>query len=284
MNAHVSPSALRWLIGRELKAYRNSTGQPMTAAAALLNCAESKISHIENGRYRQSPEDVAALMAFYKADQSVTDRLVSLAARDDESTWWASFGDVVPDWLQTFVGLERLADEEFTYEPLVIPGLIQTEDYAAAVTSSSRRIRPDRAARFVEFRLSRQARVTTESDHPLALTAVVEEAALRRPFGSPEVRVAQYEYLLELIERPNVTVHVLPLDLANHDGLSGRFTLLSFNGVRPIGFIEMQEGGLYLQDQEQVARYTMTSESLIRDALDRRGSALLITSLISDLR
>lgn len=283
MNAQATPSALRWLIGTELRSYRHEAGQPASAAAALLNCAESKISHMESGRYRQSPEDVAALMSFYKAGQTAADRLVSLAGRDDDSTWWASFSDVVPDWLQTFVGLERLADEEFTYEPLVLPGLLQTEDYAAALTSSSRRIRPDRAARFVEFRLSRQARVTSETDRPLKLTAVVEESALRRPIGSAEVRRAQLAYLLELNERPNITIQVLPLDLATHAGLSGRFTLLTFNGVRSIGFVEMQEGGVYLQDPDQVATYTMTAESLSRDALNRRDSNLLITSLISEL-
>lgn len=283
MKAHASPSALRWLLGRELRAYRDAAQQPMTAAAAVLDCAESKISHIESGRYRQSPEDVATLMAFYRAGQSAADRLVSLAARDDESTWWASFSDVVPDWLQTFVGLEHLADEEFTYEPLVIPGLLQTEEYAAALTSTSKRIRPDRTARFVEFRLSRQARVTAESGNPLRLTAVVEESALRRPIGTPESRIGQYEYLLAMNERPNVSVIVLPLDLATHAGLSGRFTLLTFSGVRPIGFVEMQEGGVYLQDQEQVATYTMTAESLRRDALDRRESTSLITSLVREL-
>lgn len=283
MNAHATPSALRWLIGVELKAYRNAIGQPATASAALLNCAESKISHMESGRYRQSPEDVAALMSFYKAGQAATDRLVSLAARDDESTWWASFSDVVPDWLQTFVGLERLADEEFTFEPLVIPGLLQIEEYAAALTASSRRIRPDRAARFVEFRLSRQERVLAESDHPLKLTAVVEEAALRRPVGTPAVRRAQLGYLLELNERPNIAIRITPSSLATHAGLSGRFTVLTFNGVRPIGFVEMQEGGVYLQDPDQVAVYTMAAESLSHDALDRRASNSLITSLISEL-
>lgn len=280
MNAHATPSALRWLIGRELRNRRSK--RPASAAAALLNCAESKISHMESGRYRQSPEDVAALMSFYGAPQVDADWLVSLAGRDDESTWWASFSDVVPDWLQTFVGLERLADEEFTYETSVIPGLLQIEDYAAALTSASRRVRPDRAARFVEFRLSRQERVMADG-HPLKLTAVVEESALRRPVGSPEVRRAQLEYLLEMNERPNVLVQVLPATLATHAGLAGRFTMLTINGVKPIGFVEMLDGGVYVQDPDEVAIYTMTAESLCLDALDRSGTNSLITSLISEI-
>jgi transcriptional regulator with XRE-family HTH domain len=283
VNAHATPSALRWLIGAELKSYRKAAKRAASAAAALLNCAESKISHMESGRYRQSPEDVARLMEFYEAGQVATDRLVALAGRDDESTWWAPFTDVVPDWLQTFVGLERLADEEFTYEPLVIPGLLQTEDYAAVLTAASRRVRPDRAARLVEFRLGRQQRLDVDTDHPLSLTALVEESALRRPIGSPEVRRRQFEHLLHLTERPNISIHVVPQSLATHAGLSGRFILLSFAGVRPICFVELQDGGVYLQDQDEVSTYTISAESLVGDALDRRGTRSLITSLVDEL-
>ncbi len=283
MNPTASPSALRWLIGTELRDYRRKAKQPASAAAALLGCAESKISHMESGRYRQSPEDVSGLMTFYKAGQVATDRLISLAARDDESTWWASFSDIVPDWLQTFVGLERLADTEFTYEPLILPGLLQIEDYAEAITATSKRVRPDRVPRFVEFRISRQQRVVEDSGRPLELTAIVEESALRRPIGSREVRKAQFEYLLELNERPNVLFQVLPLSLATHAGMSGRFNLLGFDGVRSIGFVEVQEGGVLIQDVDQVSAYTMTAESLKEDALDRRATNLLITSLIKEL-
>lgn len=283
MNATNTPSALRWLIGTELRDYRRRAKQAASAAAALLGCAESKISHMESGRYRQSPDDVSKLMTFYRAGQEATDRLISLAARDDESTWWAGFSDVVPDWLQTFVGLERLADTEFTYEPLFLPGLLQVEEYAAAITATSKRVRVDRVQRFVEFRISRQQRVTEDSDRPLELTAIVEESALRRPIGHPDVRKAQFEYLLELNERPNVLIQVLPLGLPTHAGMSGRFTLLGFDGVRSIGFVEVQEGGVLIQDVGQVSAYTMTAESLKDDALDRRETNLLITSLIKEL-
>lgn len=284
MNAtHATPSALRWLIGVELKNYREAARRAASAAAALLNCAESKISHMESGRYRQSPDEVARLMEFYGADQTAADRLVALAGRDDESTWWAPFADVVPDWLSTFAGLERLADEEFTFEPMVLPGLLQTEEYAAALTAASRRVRPDRAARLVEFRLNRQQRLDHATEHPLALTAVVEETALRRPVGTPEIRHAQFEHLLDLLERPNITLHVLPQQLATHAGLSGRFTLLRFLGVRPIAFVELTDGGVYLQKPDEVSTYTMAAESLVGDALDQDDTRSLITSLIGEL-
>ncbi|MGW4114840.1 helix-turn-helix domain-containing protein [Actinosynnema sp. NPDC004786] len=282
MNA-TTPSALRWLIGVELRHHREAARRPMTAAAALLNCAESKISHMESGRYRQSPEDIARLMRFYEADQHAADRLVALAAQDDESTWWAPFADVVPDWLSTFVGLERLADEEFTYEPLVLPGLLQTEEYAAAITAASRRVRPDHAARLVEFRLARQGRLDADAARPLVLTAVVEETALRRPIGSPAVRRAQLEHLLALADQPNIRLHVVPQTVAVHAALAGRFTLLMFSGVRPIGFVELSDGGVYRQKPAEVSAYTMTAESLVSDALDRRATRSLITSLVGEL-
>jgi hypothetical protein len=269
------------LIGAELRDHRNRARQTATAAAALLNCAASKISHMESGRYRQAPAEISALLEFYGADPSVIDHLVSLAARDDGTTWWAPWHDVVPDWLQTFIGLEALADEEFTYEQVMIPGLLQTADYAAAMTAASRRVRPDSAGRLVEFRLARQRRLVTADG--LHVTAIIEESALHRPVGSSDVMHGQLTHLVEISNLPNVTLHVLPLDLGVHSGMTGRFTILSFRNVRSIAFVEHRDGGVYVQDQQEVHGYVGTAESLRGDALGHNDSVSLITSLIKEL-
>lgn len=279
-----TPSAVRWLIGTELRRYRKAVKVSASRAAALINSHESKISHIEAGRYRQDPAEVAALAEFYGASASVVDRLVALAARDDESTWWAPYSSVVPDWLQTYVGLEHLADAATVYEPLALPGLLQTEEYAVALTAASPRVRPDRARRLVEFRLERQRRLSLDQDgDPLELTAVVEESALRRPVGPPGIRRAQFERLLELGDQPNVALHVLPADLPAHAAMAGRFTLLQFSQVRPIVYVELSDSALYLQDPDDTSAYTMSAESLVGAALDWRDTRSLITSLIAEL-
>ena len=120
----------------------------------------------ETGRQQQAPDDIADLLAAYGAEQRDIDRLTSLTGRADEATWWAPWAQVVPDWMKTFVGLEGLAESEFVFEPIIIPGLLQTEDYAAAVTADTPRVRADHSERFVGFRMARTRRLTDPDQEP----------------------------------------------------------------------------------------------------------------------
>lgn len=276
------PSALRWLVGNELREHRERAGRKGTEAAKILKCTSPKISQLEAGLYRQRPDEVAKLMEFYGASTSDVDRLVRLASQEDATTWWGAWTDVVPDWLQTFVGLERLAASAFTYQPLVVPALFQTEDYAAALTSASPRVRPDHGDRVVAFRMERQTRLFTDIE-PLQIHAVIEETALHRPTGGRDVQRGQLKHLLDLTNLPNVDIQVMPTSVGAHAGHTGQFVLLSFENYRDVAYVELQEGAVYALEPAQIRAYKMSAKSLGDAALGQRQSISLITSLLKEM-
>ncbi len=274
------PAPLRWLIGVELARYRNLAKLSLTEASARTGMSKAKLGHLETGRQQQAPDDIAELLVAYGAERRDIDRLTSLTGRADEATWWAPWAQVVPDWLKTFVGLEGLAESEFTFEPIIIPGLLQTEEYAAAVTAGTPRVRADHGERFVGFRMARTRRLS-DPDRPLRLHAVLTEGALRLAVGDPELRRAQLRHLLAMAELPTMTIQVVRPEDGLHTALNGQFVVLSFENVRSIGYVELHDGAVYLQDPDQVRTYTMVAENLQRVALGPEQSVTLIQSMIT---
>lgn len=282
MTVRNDPSALRWLIGSELKRHREHSKTSLDVAAKRLSRTAPKVYTMESGKYRQNPTEVARLLELYGADPDTIDRLVSLSGQDDTDTWWAPWSDLVPDWLRTFVGLEGLAEDEFAYEPVVLHAMLQTESYAAALAADARRVRPDHADRIVEFRLERQRRLT-EDESPLCFGAVIEESALHRPIGGPKTMRSQLDHLLEVAELDNVTVQVVPTSVGMHAGYAGQFTLLGFAEFQDIAYIELQEGSVYLQEAPRVRSYKLAADGLHHAALGHHDSAALIAEVIKEL-
>jgi hypothetical protein len=274
------PSPLRWLIGVELARHRNLAKLSLTEASAHTGMGKTKLGHMETGRQQQTPDDIAKLLADYGAEQRDIDRLTSLTGRADEATWWAPWAQVVPDWLKTFVGLEGLAESEFVFEPIIIPGLLQTEEYAAAVTADTPRLRADYRERFVGFRMARTRRLTNP-ERPLRLHAVLTEGALRLAVGDLRLRQAQLRHLVAMAELPTVTIQVVRPEDGLHTALTGQFIVLGFENVRSIGYVELHDGAFYLQDPDQVLTYSMVAENLQRVALGPEQSVALIQSMIT---
>ena len=274
------PAPLRWLIGVELARYRNAVKLSLTEASDQSGISRAKLGHLETGRQQQDPEDIARLLTTYQAEQRDIARLTSLTSRADEATWWAPWAQVVPDWLKTFVGLEGLAESEFVFEPIIIPGLLQTAQYAAAVTANTPRVRADHSERFVGFRIARTRRLT-DPERPLKLHAVLTEGALRLAVGDQELRQAQLRHLLSLAELPTVTIQVVRPEDGPHTALTGQFVVLGFETVRSIGYVELHDGAVYLQDADQVRTYTMVANDLQRAALSPERSIAFIQSMIT---
>ncbi len=273
------PAPLRWLISVELARYRNAAKLSLTEASDHSGISRAKLGHLETGRQQQDPDDIVQLLTTYQVDQQDIDRLISLTSRADEASWWAPWAQVVPDWLKTFVGLEGLAESEFVFEPIIIPGLLQTEQYAAAVTANTPRVRADHSERFVGFRIARTRRLT-DPERPLKLHAVVTDSALRLAVGNPELRRAQLRHLLTLAELPTVTIQVLRPEDGPHTALTGQFVVLGFENVRSIGYVELHDGALYLQDADQVETYNMVAKDLQRAALNPERSIAVIQSML----
>jgi transcriptional regulator with XRE-family HTH domain len=275
------PSALRFLIGHDLRVTRERATMKQSEAAKVLGCSQAKINYLESGKTQQQPDTVTKLLRAYGADVEHVDRMTSLAGRADQGTWWAPFSDVLPNWFKTFVGLEGLAVSEFTYEPLLLPGQLQTPEYAAALLAGNLRVPPMEGPQVVRARMARQ-RLTDEAN-PLRLRAVIEENVLDRMVGGPEVMRAQLEHLLVLIQRDNVELHVMPLSVTVHDGLDGDFLLLDFGEAQSIGYIEYPAGAIYIQDQDQVEAYTLATDRLCAAALSASDSARAIAARIDAL-
>ncbi len=275
------PSALRFLIGHDLRAARERAGVKQIEAGQVLGCSQAKINYLETGKTQQKPDEVTALLRSYGADAEHVDRMASLAARADQSTWWAPFGDVLPNWFKTFVGLEGLAASEFAYESLLLPGQLQTRDYAAALLVGNLQVPPMDAAQVVRARLARQR--LTDKTNPLRFRAVIEEYVLDRIVGGPQVMRAQLEHVLALMRRDNVALQVMPVSVAVHDGLDGDFLLLDFDEAQSIGYIEYPTGAIYVQDQDQVATYTLSADRLCAAALSVSDSADAIATRIAAL-
>jgi hypothetical protein len=279
MTVRNDPSALRWLIGVELANFRkHATATPQEVLDAT-GITKSKLSSMENGRYQQHPDDIAKLLSFYRVSQRDVDRLSSLAGGATGRSWWAPWSHVVPDWVKTFVGLEGLADAEFVFQPMVLPGLLQTEEYAQAITEATGFVRRDHSERFVSFRQARARRLA--DDEPLTLHAVIGEAALRLGVGSPQVRHAQYRHLLNMAKLPTVTIQALRPEDGPHTAGTGSFVVLDFAQAQSIAYTEHLDGAVYVQDQDDVHTYKMAVENLQSVALAPTKSAALIRSMIS---
>jgi hypothetical protein len=274
------PLAVRWLVGVELTKFRERAGKKIGQAAKAIDCSPGKIGHMESGRNQQQPSEVRDLLRFYGADQADVDRLSSLAGSAGEQTWWAPWADVVPDWLRTFVGLEGLAARSSIYAPLVIPALLQTEEYALGVTAGNIRVRPDHNERTVRMRMERQRRLDDEEE-PLQLTVMIEEVVLDRPVGGPDVLRAQLKHVLNIMERANVDVQVLSTAVGAHDGLVGPFTVFDFQKAQSIAYVELVNGAFYVQDQDQVSGYTRTVDRLREVALSPATSIDVIQARLT---
>jgi transcriptional regulator with XRE-family HTH domain len=277
---HGSP--LRWLIGTELARFRAEARLSLNAAADRSGVSRAKLNHLEMGRQHQGPDDITTLLIAYGASSRDIDRLTSLTARADDATWWAPWAAVIPDWLKTFVGLERLADAEFAFESTVISGLLQTPEYAAALSASSPRLRRDHVDRFVAFRIARAERLTAQ-DRPLQLHVVMTDAALRLAVGSEEVRRTQYQHLVEMARLPNVTLQVLRPEDGPHSALTGPFAILDFEAARSVCYVEAIDGATYLQEPDQVSTYRWAARDIEQVALGPEQSIAHIEAMAKQL-
>jgi transcriptional regulator with XRE-family HTH domain len=275
-------SALRFLVGHDLKTAREAARITQAAAAKKIGCTSAKLSYMESGKTAQAPDEVGELMRFYRAKPEQVELTVSLAVRADHGTLSTRHSDVLPDWFKLFVGLERLAESQFEYSDKQMPGQLQTPAYAAALLTGSLHIPPMDTAQTVRARIDRQRLTGTET--PLRFRAVIEEVVLDRPIGGPAVMIEQLEHLLEMMALDNVDIRVIPTDVGSHEALPGSFILLNFTEARGIAYVEHHTGALYLQERSDIDLYSLTADRLMNRALSAEDTASAISSRISKIK
>jgi hypothetical protein len=280
------PTVLRMLLGAHLRRLREAQGVTREDAGWEIRSSESKISRMELGRVGFKERDVADLLSLYGVDDpEERSRLLALARDANNPGWWHRFGDVLPSWFHSYLGLEAAAALIRTYEVQFVPGLLQTQEYARAVVLLGHgRAKEDEIERRVELRLQRQ-QILTRPDAP-KLWMVVDEAALRRPIGGHDIMHAQIEALLEINSTlPNVRLQVIPFNAGGHAAAGGAFTILRFpdDDLPDVVYIEQLTSALYLDKRDDVDLYAEAMERLCVEARPPTETAKILEDIRRDL-
>lgn len=257
-----SPTALRIMIGAELRRLRERSQITLEEAGRAIRASHSKISRMEHGRVGFRARDVADLLTLYGvSDDSERNALLSFVPQAKSAGWWHDYQDVLPSWFETYIGLEGAASGIRNYEVQFVPGLLQTEDYARAVIELGHAAADD-IERRVRLRMRRQEVLTRPN--PPHLWAVVDEAVMRRPLGGRAVMRAQIEHLLEMSELPKVTIQIVPFSAGGHAAAGGPFSILRFAEpyLPDIVYLEQLTSALYLEKREDVDRYLAVMDRL----------------------
>jgi transcriptional regulator with XRE-family HTH domain len=267
---------------RRLREVKMLTGEE---AAAELGWSASKVSRIETGRSPVTVGDLRRLLDFYQVPGARRDRLIELARTADQRGWWDAYADTLPEGYSAMIALEADAESELHYQPSLLPGLLQTEAYMAEIVRSSLLVEPPGVvSERVEVRLTRQA-VLSRVEDPLELTAVLDEAGLRRQVAGPEVMREQLTHLVEMSARPNITLQVLPFGKGSHPAMAGGFTILRFPGVIESGvvYLDNMTSDIFIESEAEVHHYRLAFDRLRELALPPQQSVTLITEIADRL-
>jgi len=259
---------VRRALGRRLTRLRTANGKSRREVAeARLGVSEPTLHRIETGKVPVTVANVRALCWLYGADASVTDALAELALGTSQEEWWDSSG-VIPDWFKLYVGLEASASRISCYDGEIVPGELQTEQYARAVFAAEQPPDSEAADRHVKLRMQRQQTLFGRRPAPQLVT-VLGEGVLTRPVGGEAVLDGQIEYLQQIARRDNVQIRVLPWSVGAHAAMAGAFRIMDFDDPEDpdVVYLESHVGALYLEEAAEVAEYRRIFELICKDAI-----------------
>ncbi|MEU1209694.1 helix-turn-helix transcriptional regulator [Nocardia sp. NPDC005825] len=284
MSDHGSTLPRRQL-GRYLREGRMQCNMTIAEAAALMEWSESKLQRLETGNAEKIRVlDVRELCRIYDFDDEFCSALTGLAQQTSVKSWWHEYDDLIPEGFNVYVGLEASARGLISYQPEIIPGLLQTAEYARVLIND---YWPDAASdqldRRVQLKTRRQSLLTRKRS-PAHFDVVVHETALRRVVGGPRVMAGQLRRLADMSTLPTIAVRVLPFSAGVPIGHTvGPFVILDFGydaGNRPVEptvvYLENFLGDLYLEKQAAVDRYREAYQAIQRAALDEATSRDLL--------
>jgi hypothetical protein len=271
-------TVLRMLLGAQLRRLREAVGIPADKAGYEIRASRSKISRMETGRVGLKIRDVEDLLTLYGVlGEQERAKVIALARRSRAPEWWTQYNDILPDWFETYLGLESAAVAIRSFELQFVPGLFQTEDYARAVTQLGHQTAfADEVERRVGLRLKRQELLIRAN--PPRIWAVIDEAVLRRPVGGIAVMRAQLRHLAEAATLPNVTLQVVPFARGGHAGASGSFSILRFEerDLPDVVYIEQLTSAVCLDQRSDVEHYLEVVDQLSGEALTPASSTAFI--------
>ncbi|WP_433687394.1 helix-turn-helix domain-containing protein [Micromonospora carbonacea] len=282
MTTDTGSTVPRRQLGRYLRQLREEARMTVKAAADALEWSTPKMWRIETGATSMRSLDVEAMCRLYGASPEITEALMGLAKETKARGWWHSYGDAIPEWFELYVGLEAGASRLRKYEPLLIPGLLQTKAYATQVYEIGR---PDMTAeeidRGVAVRLGRQALLTRTMPRAPQVDIMLDEAVLRRGVDDE-----QLDHIVTVSRQPNVSVRVLPFGVGLHRAgmANGAFTILDFDGNKEpsVVYSDGLTGALYLDKPAEVAAYGGVWSAIEKRALNEAQSRKLIASVAGE--
>ena len=281
-NPDQNPTLRGRRLAMELLRRREATGLTREEVARQLEWSPSTLFRIETGRSRPQPGNVRMLLELYGVTGPERDGLIQLTRDARQPGWWHSFRDVLPNPYEVYIGLEAGAASIRNFEPVVVPGLLQTADYAREIfRNGPMEMDQDEVSRRVEVRLARQ-QILTREDRP-RLWAVIDETVIHRVVGGPEVMRGQLRHLVESAERGKTTIQVVPYRAGAHAGTIGSFVILDFHEPTDpdVVYVETLAGDIYLEERSDVNRYTLAFDRLLAAALHPDESVQLIDQAAS---
>ncbi|HEV7652449.1 MAG TPA: helix-turn-helix transcriptional regulator [Actinophytocola sp.] len=271
-------------LAAELRRLRNGAELKWEDVSTKAGINNATLFRIETARSRPQMRTLTALLNLYKVRGEHREYLTSLCRDATQQGWLQPFHSELPEEYAAYISFEREAKGVRNYESLYIPGLLQTEDYIRAVIRGGWLTATDAEVEDrVRARIERQGVLT--KDVPLRFWAVLDEAALRRVVGGPDVMRAQLEYLASTAKTRNVTFQVIPFDVGAHPGMPGEFVLMDF--VDPMDtdliYLDSMAGELFLESEADVNRYRTTFDNLVAVALSPKDSASLVVEITKEL-
>lgn len=279
-----NPTMRRRRLGAELHRLREAAGLTAEEVAAHIENHPSKISRIEHGRSGLRQRDLRDILdLFGVTDERRRNSLLSLARNSNEKGWWHQHKDVLTSAYSDLIDLESDAAGMLSFEALLVPGLLQTADYARAVAGAVPVLAPRDVEEFVSVRMARQEVLT--KPEPLELWMILTEAALRQPMGGREVMRTQLRHLTEAAQKDNVTLQVLPYAVGAHAGINGPFTVLEFPELtdQDVVLVENLASSLYLEEEQEIRWYKLVFNHLRMTALPAADSVELINQVTKEL-
>ncbi|MET8965268.1 helix-turn-helix transcriptional regulator [Streptomyces sp. NPDC004074] len=269
-----NPTALRLVLASQLRRLRVAAGMSPISAGDKLRCSDSKISRLERGVVQLKERDVADLLGLYGADADEIAEFLALVRRSKESGWWQQFEDVLPKWFDKFIGLQEAASFIRTYEVLLVPGLLQTPEYARAVAATGSRLAEDQHVvdRRVALRLARQELLNYPN--PPKLWVFLEEAVLYRQVAEQKVMCTQMWHLADMAQRPNIQVQIIPFAASECVTSGFPLTYLRFapQSLPDIVYLEHVRDAVYLDKKEDTEHYRSILDGLLNSAESRTAS------------
>ncbi|WP_150236402.1 helix-turn-helix domain-containing protein [Nocardiopsis quinghaiensis] len=278
-----TPTFRRLLLGRELRELRETKGLTAKAVSSEMEVAASWVTRIENGQRGIQIRDLKRLFELYDlGDERKKEKLLELARQAKQQGWWEPYKSTLPPRYADYVGLESSACSIRNAEVIVVPGLLQTEDYARhLLTHGMHDFTSEEVESRLRVRLQRQQNLLDRPEET-CLDAILDEAVLRRQVGGPGIMREQLAHLLSSAELGNITLRVLPLASGVHAGASGSFVILDFPGAAmdPIPYIETVAGDLYLEKRSDIETCEATWSYLKSQALRPAESVATVAEIM----